>query len=132
MPKYPFGQTRAHFFYQKQITKMEEQGNGDKISAKFLRLRTPDPESEPPPSNAPRTLGNIPVDYEFNDLLVNIAKQLSRADIEEMKARLKGGLITTHCKVMVEGKKNKVRMTGRGIIIRNRDTRYYEQYITKI
>ena len=63
---------------------MDEQGIEDETSAKFYSLRHPDSNTH--------ILCDIPVDYEFNDLIANIAKQLSDDDIEEIKTRLKGGL----------------------------------------
>ena len=69
---------------------MAEQNVEDVTSAKFHPLRNP--ETVTTHSNVPIKQCNIPVDYEFNDLLTNIAKQLSADDIEEIKTRLKGGL----------------------------------------
>lgn len=39
----------------------------------------------------------VPADWEFNDLLENIAKQMTDDDLEEMKSRVKGICYGSYC-----------------------------------
>ena len=71
---------------------MAEQGNIDQCSLKFHRLNLP--QSETAQNEPSIVLCGIPVDYEFNDLIANIAKQLTIDDVKEIKTRLRGRMYT--------------------------------------
>ena len=61
------------------------------LSQKDLSSPKEDSETQILPIKSP-----VPADWEFNDLLENIAKQMTDEDLEEMKSRVKGILYRSY------------------------------------